>query len=184
MANEPTAASSASSTLQARQVYVMAVICLALGLAIGYLFRGSQSLASPKATAVNAGSTTSAGGAMNGGQRVSAGQMTQMPNRQAQPSANVASTSAHGMAGGRMPSLAEMKQMADKQAAPLLEKLKSDPNNSALLIQVGAIYHTTHQFKQAASFYDRAVQVDPKDVAIRTKLASSLYRKVESRAEL
>jgi cytochrome c-type biogenesis protein CcmH/NrfG len=80
------------------------------------------------------------------------------------------------MARAQMPSLAEMKQMADKQAAPLLEKLKSDPNNSALLIQVGAIYHTTHQFKQAAAYYDKAVRVDPKSVAIRTKLASSLYR--------
>jgi len=45
-----------------------------------------------------------------------------------------------------------------------------------LLIQVGAIYHTTHQFKQAAAYYDKAVRVDPKSVAIRTKLASSLYR--------
>jgi len=66
--------------------------------------------------------------------------------------------------------------MANKQAAPLLERLKSDPNNSALLIQVGGIYHTTHQFKQAAEYYDKALQVDPKNVAIRTKLASSLFR--------
>jgi cytochrome c-type biogenesis protein CcmH/NrfG len=72
--------------------------------------------------------------------------------------------------------MAEMKQMADKQAAPLLEKLKGDPNNSALLIQVGAIYHTTHQFKEAAAYYDRAAQADPRNVAVRTKLASSLYR--------
>jgi cytochrome c-type biogenesis protein CcmH/NrfG len=69
-----------------------------------------------------------------------------------------------------------MQQMADKQAAPLLERLKSDPNNSALLIQVGGIYHTTHQFKQAAEYYDKALRVDPKNVAIRTKLASSLFR--------
>ena len=73
-----------------------------------------------------------------------------------------------------MPGPGHMQQMADKQAAPLLEKLKSDPNNSALLSQVGAIYHTTHQFKQAADYYDRALQADPKNVAIRTKLASSL----------
>ena len=39
--------------------------------------------------------------------------------------------------GGHTPSLEEMKQMADKKAAPLLEKLKSDPNNSDLLIQAG-----------------------------------------------
>ena len=78
--------------------------------------------------------------------------------------------------GGHMPSLEEMKQMADKQSAPLLEKLKSDPNNSSVLVQVGAIYHTTHQFKDAAAYYDKAVQVDPRNVGVRTKLAASLYR--------
>ena len=75
-----------------------------------------------------------------------------------------------------MPSLGEMKQMADRQAAPLLEQLKSNQNNSAVLMQLGAIYHTTHQFKEAAGYYGRAVEVDPKNVALRTKLASSLYR--------
>jgi cytochrome c-type biogenesis protein CcmH/NrfG len=80
------------------------------------------------------------------------------------------------MGAKRMPTLAEMKQMADRQAAPLLEKLRSDPNNSALLVQVGAIYHTSHQFQEAAVYYGRAVAADPRNVANRTKLASSLYR--------
>ncbi|MGD0735563.1 MAG: tetratricopeptide repeat protein [Terracidiphilus sp.] len=81
-----------------------------------------------------------------------------------------------GAAGSQMPSQRDMKRMADKQAEPLLEKLKNDPNNSALLLQVGAIYHTTRQFSEAAAFYGKAVQVDPKNVATRTKLAASLYR--------
>lgn len=72
--------------------------------------------------------------------------------------------------------LEQMRQMADKQAAPLLEKLKTNPNDTGLLVQVGAIYHTTHRFKEAADYYSRALQMDPKNVAIRTKLASSLYR--------
>lgn len=78
---------------------------------------------------------------------------------------------------GHPVTLEDMKQMADKQAAPLIEKLKANPNDSGLLIQVGAIYHTSHQFQQAADYYGRAVNADPKNVAIRTKLASSLYRK-------
>ncbi len=75
-----------------------------------------------------------------------------------------------------MPTLAEMKHMADVQAAPLLEKLKSDPNNKDLLMQVGTIYHTTHQFKEAAIYYEKGVQADPKNVSNRTRLAASLYR--------
>lgn len=77
---------------------------------------------------------------------------------------------------GRMPSLGEMKHMADTQAAPLLEKLKSSPGDGALLTQVGAIYHGSHQFKEAARYYQQAVQADPKNVALRSRLASSLYR--------
>jgi cytochrome c-type biogenesis protein CcmH/NrfG len=77
--------------------------------------------------------------------------------------------------GGHRPNLEEMKQMADKKAAPLVEKLKGDPNNSDLLIQVGNIYKATHQFKEAAAYYDKALQVDPKNVGIRTEMASCLY---------
>jgi cytochrome c-type biogenesis protein CcmH/NrfG len=69
-----------------------------------------------------------------------------------------------------------MKQAADKQAAPLLEKLKANPHDSALLTQVAAIYHGSHQFKEAAGYYDKAAQADPKNVSLRTMLASSLYR--------
>jgi cytochrome c-type biogenesis protein CcmH/NrfG len=144
MANKPTTQPTAGSAWQAKQVYAMAIICLVVGLAIGYLFRGSQSPAVPPQPAANAQSN-------------------------AQPSAPA------GSMGGHMPSLEEMKQMADKKAAPLLEKLKGDPNNSDLLIQVGNIYKSTHQFKEAAVYYDKALQVDPKNVAIRTEMASCLY---------
>ncbi len=74
------------------------------------------------------------------------------------------------------PTLDQIKQVADRQAAPLLEKLKSNPDDSALLMQVGAIYHGSHQFKEAAAYYDKAVQSDPKNVLLRNRLASSLYR--------
>ena len=148
MANEPTTQPTAGSSWQAKQVYAMAVICLVVGLAIGYLFRGSQSPAPPPQPAANA-------------------QAAQATPTNAQPAA--------GAMGGHMPSLEEMKQMADKKAAPLLEKLKGDPNNSDLLIQVGNIYKSTHQFKEAASYYDKALQIDPKNVAIRTEMASCLY---------
>jgi cytochrome c-type biogenesis protein CcmH/NrfG len=136
----------AASTWQAKQVYAMAVISLIVGLTVGYLFRGSQS-AGPATSAVTASDPSS------------------------QPSPH---TGAMGK-GGKMPSLEEMKQMADKKAAPLLEKMKTDPTNKDLLIQVAKIYGSTHQFKEAAVYYDKAVQIDPKDVALRTQLASTLY---------
>jgi cytochrome c-type biogenesis protein CcmH/NrfG len=68
-----------------------------------------------------------------------------------------------------------MKQVADRQAGPLLENLKTDPKNVALLVQAGDVYYRSHQFEGATTYYDRAVKADPKNVALRTKLASSLY---------
>ena len=41
---------------------------------------------------------------------------------------------------------------------------------------MGAIYHTTHRFKEAAGYYKRAWISNPANVAFRTKLAASLYR--------
>jgi len=97
----------------------------------------------------------------------------------ATPIAKAAVTSPHTGAmtqSGHMPSLAEMHQIAGQQAAPLLAKLKKDPNNSALLMQIGAVYHSAHLFKDAATYYGMAVQLDPKNVDAHTKLAISLFR--------
>jgi|SRR5271165_286602 len=140
MPNEAVEQATGGSAWPVKQVYAMAAVCLLLGLAIGYLFRGSQSPAPPA------------------------------PEAAATPPAAMA-----GPMGGQMPSLDQMKQMADKKAAPLLEKLKGDPNNSDLLIQVANIYQATHQFKEAAGYYDKALQVDPKKVPIRTQMATCLY---------
>ena len=90
--------------------------------------------------------------------------------------ANAQPSTAGGAMAGQMPSPEEMKQMADRKAAPLLEKLKSDPANGDLLIQTGSIYQSAHQYKEAASYYGRVLQADPKNVAIRTEMASCLYR--------
>jgi cytochrome c-type biogenesis protein CcmH/NrfG len=119
----------------------MASICLLVGLALGYLFRGSAS----RAPAFS--------------------QTTQMVAASGTPS------------GGhsQMPSLEDMKHMADKKAEPLLAKLKNDPNNSQLLNQIGTLYKATHQFKEAAQYFQKAIDADPKNVAARTDLASCLF---------
>jgi cytochrome c-type biogenesis protein CcmH/NrfG len=139
MANE--AESGVAKGWQPSQVYAMAAICLMFGLALGYLFRGSESR-----------------------------------GVQASPAAQMASaTGAPAGAPQQMPSLDDMKRMADKQAEPLLAKLKTDPNNSALLNQIGLIYKATHQFQDAAGYFQKAVDADPKNVAARTDLASCLF---------
>jgi cytochrome c-type biogenesis protein CcmH/NrfG len=136
MTNESIATLPSAPDLPAGQVYFMATLCLAAGLAAGYLLHSSPAPRGAPHAAITANATPA----------------------------------------GHHPGLKEMREMADKQAAPLIEKLKSNPNDTSLLVQVAAMYHTTHRFKEAAGYYSRAVDSDPKSVAIRTKLASSLYR--------
>lgn len=125
---------------QPSQVYVLAAVCLVVGLALGYLFRGSH----PSAIRVGAAESGS-------------------------PASAVATK------GGQMPSLDQMKHMADVQAQPLLEKLKTDSGNAGLLVQIAAVYRSAHQFKEAAEYYEKSLRINPKDVAIRTEMASCLY---------
>jgi len=73
------------------------------------------------------------------------------------------------------PTLEQMKQMADKQAQPLLQQLKTDPNNKDVLTHVAYLYKSAHQFKEAAGYFEEALQLDPKNVAARTEMASCLY---------
>ncbi|HMK22156.1 MAG TPA: tetratricopeptide repeat protein [Terriglobales bacterium] len=119
-------------------VYGMAAACLVLGLAVGYLLRGSESQASVSMTAKAVAVAN--------------------PNPSQQ-----------------MPTLDQMKQMADKKVAPLLEQLQKDPKNKDLLLRVAYFYRSAHQFKQAGSYFKQALELDPKNVALRTEMASCLY---------
>jgi tetratricopeptide (TPR) repeat protein len=178
MANEPITASTANQSLPAAQVYAMAVVCLVAGLGIGYLLQGLPSRVAPAPLSANAASASTPAGAMGLRPATGVEETKQAAAVQAQPAAHAGLASPHlsTMNGGQLSSLEEMSRIADKEAAPLLEKLKSNPKDSAALLQLGAIYHTVHQFKQAAVYYGRAVEIDPKNLSIRAKLASSLYR--------
>jgi len=153
MSDENIAPATSSSEWQVKQVYALAVVCLVIGLAVGYLFRGSRSPVPPS----NAMQAANAGPGM--------------------PSAGGAPAGMGGQGGmGSQPvSLDQMKHMADKQAEPLVAKLKDDPKNADLLIQVGNIYFSTHQFKEAAEYFGKSLEIKPKNTAIRTQMASCLY---------
>jgi tetratricopeptide (TPR) repeat protein len=176
MTDEITTATAESPHLQATHVYAMAVICLVAGLAIGYVLRGSQPSQPTTQLAANAEAHSIPAAVIGSGKMPSDGAKQQMVRNPEQSAAKAGTISSGGAAvGRRMPTIEEMRHMADKEAAPLQEKLKSDPRNSDVLMQVGAIYFTTHQFKAAASYYAKAVEVEPGNVAFRTKLAIGLY---------
>ena len=132
---------NSASTWSSGQVYVMAGICLVMGILVGYLLHNPETSRAATAT------------------------VAQMQAPAAMPA---------GLPQ-QMHSLEQLKQMADKQAEPLLKQLQNNPQDPQLLIQTAYIYKAAHQFKEAASYFDRSLQIDPKNVAIRTEMASCLY---------
>ena len=125
MGNASTLDVAPGAPLQTKQVFLIAAICVVLGLGIGYASRGIER---PSTRAVSVAART------------------------------------------RVPTLGDMKLMADKKAAPLLAQLQAKPNDSALLAQVAAVYHGSHQFKEASGYYDKAVQADPINLILHTNL--------------
>lgn len=85
------------------------------------------------------------------------------------------SSSAKNSGQPEMPSLEQLKHMADKQAEPLLDQLKTQPNNAAVLGEVAHIYVLAHQFKEAIPYYERSIKADPKNVGVRADFASCLF---------
>ena len=100
------------------------------------------------------------------------------PAAQAPPVAGMqqpAGTPPPGMGQQRMPTLDDLKRMADKQAEPLAAKLKTDPKNVELLYKTGLTYKAAHQFKEAMAYFQKALEVEPGNVPIRTEMASCMY---------
>ncbi len=128
------------------QAYIMAVLCLLVGCAVGYLLRGSVggSATAPVAAAAD--------------------------QQQGMPPAGMG----NGM-GQQMPSPERLKAMADKQAAPLIEQLKSKPNDPVLMSQVGNLYYDAQVFPTAIDYYEKSLAIDPKNAAVRTDLATALF---------
>jgi len=126
--------SSAVSSFSATMLYV---VCLLVGLPIGYLIHGAGA----------------------------------PPPKAPPPSETNASA---GMPNG-MPTLEQMKAMANKKAEPLLQQLNSDPKNAKLLFQIGMVYESAHQFKDAISYFDQSLANDPKDMNVLAEKASCLY---------
>ncbi len=125
------------------QAYVLSVICLLVGVAVGYLVRGS---APPD------GAT--------------------MQVRAAESSAPAG---APQMAGGTQPTPEQLRHMADTQAQPLLQQLQSDPNNSALLYQIGNLYYDAQQYPEAVKYYQNSLAINPKETDVRTDLATAYH---------
>ena len=123
--------SSTSGQWTGTQAYVISVICLLVGVAFGYLLRGSA----PSATGAPNSAMAQAGG-------------SGLPGQRAMPAASAAP----------QPTPEQLRQMADAQAQPLLAQLKTDPNNAQLLYKIGNLYYDAQQYPDAVKYYESSLE--------------------------
>jgi len=131
------------------QAFALAAVALVLGVCGGMLIRK----ATTKTTAPQA---------------MSAPQQAAAPGPAAPLPANFGSTAA-------TPGPQELKQAADQHVAPLLEKLKTDPTNAALLASVGNAYYDAKQYSPAIEYYERSLKSQPSDTSVRTDLGTAYW---------
>ncbi len=135
------------TTWTSTQAYTLAIVCLAAGLAFGYLFRGS---ARPSGT-------TTAGT----GQNVAAGTQQMSPGQIVDP-------------GGSMDS-AQTAEMVDKTAAPMLAEAEKNPNNAGGWVRIGNLYYDAHIYPKAIEYYERSLKVDSKNPDVITDLGTAYF---------
>jgi cytochrome c-type biogenesis protein CcmH/NrfG len=143
--------------------YLIAAMCLLLGLAGGYLAHdlSSRSAANP-------------GAGLQSSSKAGTGAMNQMPPVNAGPdSANEASPAGAAAASQMTPQ--ELQQALGQQLPPLMERLKSDPKNVEILATIGNLYFDARQYREATTYYGRALQIDPRNTSVRTDLGNSYF---------
>jgi cytochrome c-type biogenesis protein CcmH/NrfG len=127
------------------QAYGIAIVCLLLGLAGGWLIRSVQ--------------------APGDNSRVSTAAPVAMPNQVNAAQASVPAP----------PPLQQLQQTAEMRATPLLAQLKTDPNNAALLENLGDIYYDAQQYSAAIDYYQRALNIQPSNTSVRTDMATAIW---------
>lgn len=136
------------------QAYVISVLCLVIGVAAGYIVRGSAST-HPAIAASQANQAPPIPAGMGEGAMPPAG-ATQTPTPE------------------------QLRQMADAQAAPLLAQLKTTPNDADLLSRIGNLYYDAQQYPEAVKYYESCLKINPKETDVRTDMATAFHFMGES----
>ncbi len=127
------------------QAYVLAAICLVVGIAVGFFIRGS---ASPS-TATPATQSSSQIPGMGSGP-MPLGQLQEIPQQQ---SAAAVAT----------------------DAKPLLDDLATDPSNVEKTTRVGDFYFDKHVYDQAIKYYEASIKLNPSNPSVLTDLGTAYF---------
>ena len=130
------------------QAYMLAVITLAIGIAVGYFARGSAAV-SPTTQSAEAAAPSTTGTAPMG--------TAQLPGI------------------GSPQQQASSPEMLAKAAEPLVAQLKTNPNNFDALAKIGNLYYDGQAYPQAIEYYEKALAVQPNNPDVRTDVGTAYW---------
>ena len=136
---------TSSTAWTATQAYVLAAICLVVGIAAGYFFRGS---AAPQEPATSSQAVSQMPASVPG--NMAPGQLQQIPEQQ----------SAQAVAAA---------------AKPLLDDMNSDPTNPDKVARVGDFYFDSHVYPEAISYYEKSLKLRPNNANVLTDLGTAYF---------
>ena len=145
-----------------RQAYVLSVICLLVGVAVGYLVRGSAP-SNNTPTQVRASSAESLPASMAGGQQPSVGELRQMADAQAQPLLKqLESDPRNSTLLYQMGNLYYDAQQYPEAVKYYENSLQIDPKATDVRTDMATAYHLMGQSDRAIQEYDAVLKIDGK----------------------
>jgi len=163
MTNQATEARPKQLSWQPTQVYVMAAVCLAVGLLVGYLLRGS---AKPAGAILNRAATPDSTTELNGGapQMPSLDQMKRVADKQAEPLLTKLATDPKNVGllvqiGNIYKATHQFKRAADYYA----KALNSDARNVAVRTEMASCLYYSGDVNGALDQLHESLKYDPKD---------------------
>jgi cytochrome c-type biogenesis protein CcmH/NrfG len=137
------------------QAYILAVITLVIGIAVGYFARGSATTAAPSESAQAA---------------APAG----MPAMPPQGTAPMGSAQLPGIGSPQQGQAISPEALA-KAAEPYLTQLKSNPKDFDTLSKLGNLYYDGQAYPQAIEYYEKALTVQPNNPDVRTDMGTAYW---------
>jgi tetratricopeptide (TPR) repeat protein len=145
-----------------RQAYVLSVICLLVGVAVGYLVRGSAP-SNNTPTQVRASSAESLPASMAGGQQPSAGELRQMADTQAQPLLRqLEGDPRNSTLLYQIGNLYYDAQQYPEAVKYYENSLQIDPKATDVRTDMATAYHLMGQSDRAIQEYDAVLKIDSK----------------------
>ena len=145
------------------QAYVLSVICLLVGVAVGYLVRGSAPLSEAATMATRAGATEATPTSLAGAQQPTPEQLRQMADTQAQPLVKqLASDPKNSTLLYQIGNLYYDAQQYPEAVKYYEQSLKIDPNATDVRTDMATAYHLMGQPDRAIQEYDAVLKIDGK----------------------